>query len=120
MLRREVKFIPEVSVARPHPEHDDGYCRPVRIQYEPRSLGDLDDPFTQDGWETVAEVTDGTAIVLQFRQTKFQTIVKQIHQLKPRSIPDIAATSNINDFHVDLKLSRSSQDISQISEKTLK
>ena len=30
-------------------------------------------------WEDVAEVTDGTASVLQFRQTKFQTIVKQIH-----------------------------------------
>ena len=95
-----------VNFARPHPEHDDGYCRPVRIQYEPRSLGDLDAPFTQDDWEVVAEVTDGTASVLQFRQTKFQTIVKQIHQPKPRSIPDISATSNLNDFHVDLKLSR--------------
>ena len=80
----------------------------------------MDAPFTQDAWEVVSEVTDGTASVLQFRQTKFQTIVKQIHQPKPRSIPDIATTSNLNDFHVDLKLSRSSQDISHISEITLK
>ena len=78
-----------VNFARPHPEHDDGYCRPVRIQYEPRSLGDLDAPFTQDDWEDVAEVTDGTASVLQFRQTKFQTIVKQIHHSNANKRPFI-------------------------------
>ena len=66
-----------VNFARPHPEHDNGYCRPVRIQYQLRSLGDLDATFTQDDMEAVAEASDGTASVLQFRQTKFQTIVKQ-------------------------------------------
>ena len=47
--------------------------------------------------------------MLQFRQTKFQKILKPIHQSKPRSIQDIAATSNRNELHVDLKLSRTSK-----------
>ena len=109
-----------VNFARPHPEHDDGYSRPVRILYEPRSLGDLDAIFTQDDWEAVAEASDGTASVFQFRQTKAQTTVKPVHKSKPRAIPDIAATSNINEFHADLKLSRTSKDIMEISEVTLK
>ena len=64
----KIRTASELSIVRfdcPHP-HDDGYCRPVRIQYEPRSLGDLDATFTQDHWEAAVEATDDTASVLQF------------------------------------------------------
>ena len=39
---------------------------------------------------------------------------------KPHYIPDIAAISNINEFQVDIKLCRTSKDIIDISEITLK
>ena len=51
------------SLKLPHPEHDDGYCRPVRIQYEPWSFGDLDATLTQDDLQAVAQASDGTASV---------------------------------------------------------
>ena len=108
LLRREIINTPRelstVNFSHPHPEHDKGCCRPVRIQYEPRSLGDRNATFTKDDWEAVAEATDGTArVCCSFDKQKFQTIAKQIHQSKSRSIPDIAATSNIYEFYVDLK-----------------
>ena len=111
--------ISSIIFSRPHPENDD--CEPghSRKNYESRSRADIDVKFTAEDWEAVAEATNGTASVLQFKKTKFCTEVDfLVSTLSPSTVADIVCSSDIKLFHPSLKNARTECDINNIKTMT--
>ena len=105
----------------------------ARKEYEPRSKADLSVVFGDSDWEDVAEATDGTASVLQFKKTRRNKCMASSSSLSsslrsssstsyplPPSIPEIALKcENAESFISTLHLCRSPHDLERISNMTI-
>ncbi|XP_065068875.1 uncharacterized protein LOC135694115 [Rhopilema esculentum] len=104
----------------------------ARKEYEPRSRADLSVIFGDADWEDVAEATDGTASVLQFKKTRGNKSMASSFSLSsslrsssstsypPPSIPEIASKcEDAESFISTLHLCRSPLHLEKISNMTI-